>query len=193
MADISKINPDGTEYNLKDSTARGNIGDVKASVADDFSALVNYAVGDFCYHLGTLYKCTAPHSAGAWNAAHFTATQVGDEIGELKNTLSIHTVSGTTPAQLATAFNKLTTLQKNTSKVYVHTTDGSGGVLPCLYSKHYEIMYFDGNTIKDIQIDISDASATLIKAVYTFGSSTRTNTTLTIDNWTIYYFGDPIS
>ena len=87
MADISKIVPDGTEYNLKDSTARENIGNVKASVADDFSASVNYAVGDFCYHLGTLYKCTTAHSAGAWNSAHFTATQVGDEISELKNTL----------------------------------------------------------------------------------------------------------
>lgn len=62
-------------------------GTVKASIADDFSTSVNYAVGDFCYHLGTLYKCTTAHTAGAWNAEHFTATQVGDEIGELKNTL----------------------------------------------------------------------------------------------------------
>jgi hypothetical protein len=62
----------------------------KISIADDFSASVNYAVGDFCYHLGTLYKCTTAHTAGAWDSTHFTATQVGDEIGELKNTLDCY-------------------------------------------------------------------------------------------------------
>lgn len=161
-----------------------------APVFDDTAA---YSEGDLVYYDGALYKFDADHAAGTWDPTEATQTSVAAEFNKLKNTLSIHTVSGTTPAQLATAFNKLTTLQKNTSKVYVHTTDGSGGMLPCLYSKHYEIMYFDSNTISDIQLDISNSSATLIKAVYTFGSSTRTNTTLTIDNWTIYYFGDPIS
>ena len=67
----------------------------KFSIADDFSAMVNYAVGDFCYHLGTLYKCTTAHTAGAWNAAHFTATQVGDELSELKNNLKNVETGGT--------------------------------------------------------------------------------------------------
>lgn len=163
------------------------------AVAPEFDNTVAYNAGNLVYHDGTLYKFDSDHAAGAWDASEVSPTTVAAEFNQLKNTLSIHMVSGTTPAQLVTAFNKLTTLQKNTSKIYVLATDGSGGVLPCIYSKHYEIMYFDSNTISDIQLDISNSSATLIKAVYTFGSSTRTNTTLTIDNWTIYYFGDPIS
>lgn len=80
-----------SQGNVHESRMDGVDLTTKISIADDFSALVNYAVGDFCYHLGTLYKCTTVHTAGAWNAAHFTATQVGDEIGELKNTLTLST------------------------------------------------------------------------------------------------------
>lgn len=77
-----------SQGNVHESRMDGVDLTTKISIADDFSALVNYAVGDFCYHLGTLYKCTTAHTVGAWNAAHFTATQVGDEIGELKNTIT---------------------------------------------------------------------------------------------------------
>ena len=77
-----------SQGNVHESRMDGVDLTTKISIADDFSAMVNYAVGDFCYHLGTLYKCTTAHTAGAWNAAHFTATQVGDELGELKNTLT---------------------------------------------------------------------------------------------------------
>lgn len=171
-----------------------------ADIAPTFSESVTYSAGTLVYYDGSLYKFTEDHAAGPWDAAEVTPTSTAAEfieanaaIDELKNTLSAHTVSGTTSAQLATAFNKLTASQQITSKISVHATDGSGCVLPYLYNKHYEDMYFDGNSIIDIQLDISSSSATLNKATYTFGSSTRTNTTLTIDNWTIYYFGSPIS
>ena len=43
MADISKLSPDGgtTEYNLKDSTARANIGDLSELETTDKSDLVS--------------------------------------------------------------------------------------------------------------------------------------------------------
>lgn len=77
-----------SQGNVHESRMDGVDLTTKISIADDFSAMVNYAVGDFCYHLGTLYKCTTAHTAGAWDSTHFTATQVGDELSELKNTLA---------------------------------------------------------------------------------------------------------
>jgi hypothetical protein len=47
--------------------------------ADWFSASTAYAVGDFTIYGGSLYKCTTTHSAGAWNAGHFTA---GDDVAD---------------------------------------------------------------------------------------------------------------
>jgi hypothetical protein len=44
-----------------------------------FSDAVGYAVGDFVIYGTDLYKCTTIHSAGAWNAGHFTA---GDDVAD---------------------------------------------------------------------------------------------------------------
>jgi hypothetical protein len=45
-------------------------------IAPAFSETTAYAVGDYVTKDGKLYKCTAAHSAGAWNASHFTVTSV---------------------------------------------------------------------------------------------------------------------
>ena len=37
-----------------------------------FATTKAYAVGDYVVQGGSLYKCTAAHAAGAWNAEHFT-------------------------------------------------------------------------------------------------------------------------
>ena len=42
-----------------------------------FSASIAYAVGDYVKYSNAVYKCTATHSAGAWDAAHF-ALVTGD-------------------------------------------------------------------------------------------------------------------
>jgi hypothetical protein len=47
--------------------------------AAEFSASVAYKVKDYCTYQGKLYRCTTAHAAGAWNAAHFTATDVDAE------------------------------------------------------------------------------------------------------------------
>ena len=39
----------------------------------------SWSVGDYCIRNGTLYLCIIPH-AGAWDASHFTAVSVGDEL-----------------------------------------------------------------------------------------------------------------
>lgn len=50
------------------------------NVAPNFSATASYSVGDFVTYNNVLYRCTVQHTASAWNASHFTATNVGDSI-----------------------------------------------------------------------------------------------------------------
>ena len=77
------------QVNFKTDDCSGeSIEAVKQSIADDFSINVNYNKGEYCYHLGNLYKFTSAHTAGAWSAADAEQVQVGDELGELKNTLA---------------------------------------------------------------------------------------------------------
>ena len=66
---------------------KGDNGDV-ANIAPAYSASATYAVGDYCIYNSQLYRCTtAITTAEAWNAAHWTAVQLGDEVGDLKNAL----------------------------------------------------------------------------------------------------------
>lgn len=50
------------------------------STAEEFSTAKAYAVGDYCFYGGTLYKCIEDKAAGAWAAAKFEEAVVGDEI-----------------------------------------------------------------------------------------------------------------
>lgn len=51
---------------------------------DAYDDTATYAVGDLCIYNNTLYKCTtAITTAEAWNASHWTATSIADEISEL--------------------------------------------------------------------------------------------------------------
>jgi hypothetical protein len=55
---------------------------LQESLATTFSASSTYAVGDYVTHEGLLYKCTtAVSTAGAWNAANWSAVAVTDEMG----------------------------------------------------------------------------------------------------------------
>ena len=57
--------------------------------ADVYDATATYAVGDYCVYNSQLYKCVADiTTAEAWTAAHWTATNVMDEVSELKEDLT---------------------------------------------------------------------------------------------------------
>jgi hypothetical protein len=47
-----------------------------SSIAPYFSTSTTYAVGALLTYQNRLYECTTAHSAGAWNASHFTAISV---------------------------------------------------------------------------------------------------------------------
>ena len=53
---------------------------------DAYDDTATYAVGDLCIYNNALYKCTtAITTAEAWNASHWTATSIADEISEVKS------------------------------------------------------------------------------------------------------------
>ena len=54
---------------------------VSAMVADEYSSSALYAVGDYCFHAGTLYKCTTPiTTAEAWTSGHWTAAKLAEDV-----------------------------------------------------------------------------------------------------------------
>lgn len=60
-----------------------------AMVASVYSATKTYAVGDYAYYNGTLYRCTtAITTAEAWTSGHWTAAKIGDDVTELKTAFS---------------------------------------------------------------------------------------------------------
>ena len=54
-----------------------------AAIADEYDSTSAYAVGDFCIKDGLFYKCNTAIATGgeAWNSAHWTVTNVADNLG----------------------------------------------------------------------------------------------------------------
>lgn len=69
MAGLTDITKNGTLYEF-----------MPRSTAGQFSTSTAYAVGDYCYFDGTLYRCTTAHAAGAFVASHFTAVTIDGEL-----------------------------------------------------------------------------------------------------------------
>lgn len=61
---------------------------VTPGTAAAYSSSAKYAVGDYVFYGGTLYRCTtAITTAEAWTAAHWTAAVLGEDVGDLKSAL----------------------------------------------------------------------------------------------------------
>ena len=59
------------------------------SVASTYSASKTYAVGDYVWYNGQLYRCsTAITTAEAWTAAHWTSAVISDDVTGLKSALT---------------------------------------------------------------------------------------------------------
>ena len=62
----------------------------QGSLAEAYSASSTYAVGDLCTHEGGLYQCTtAIPTAEEWNAAHWEAVIIGDEVTRLNQAINL--------------------------------------------------------------------------------------------------------
>lgn len=83
---------------------KGADGDVSsASIASVYNATKTYAVGDYVWYSGQLYKCTTEiATAEAWTAAHWTAVKIADDVKDLKSSLKYAT--GNTYVQLINGY-----------------------------------------------------------------------------------------
>ena len=106
-----------------------------AMVADTYSASKTYAVGDYVYYNGTLYRCTtAISTTEAWTAGHWTAAKLGDDCSALKtqfnyNQFTIYDVTKTfdlglvVKGTLQPAGNNGGDSAKNTRTMYIRFAD----------------------------------------------------------------------
>ena len=103
----------------------------KSNAAADYSSSSTYAVGEYCLHNGTYYRCnTAISTAEAWNSSHWTETTVAEQLEHLENNIA-------RPIEI-----QLDNVS-NTSGSYTHTTYSNLAVA----------------TMKAIQIEVSNPSA----------------------------------
>ena len=59
-------------------------------LAADYSTSKTYAVGDYVYYSGDLYRCTtAITTAEAWTAGHWTAAKLADDTSALKTAITL--------------------------------------------------------------------------------------------------------
>lgn len=58
-----------------------------ASLAPAFSTSTNYTAGQYVTYNGALYRFTTDHSAGSWNSAQVTATNIGADLNALTSAL----------------------------------------------------------------------------------------------------------
>lgn len=66
---------------------KGDNGDV-ANIADAYSTSATYAAGDYCIYNSQLYRCTtAISTAEAWTAAHWTAAELSEDVGDLRSAI----------------------------------------------------------------------------------------------------------
>lgn len=100
------------------------------NIADAFSELQTYAVGDYCIYESILYKCTtAVSTAGAWDSTKWTSCVVTDEMGS---------GGGVTYNELKQLeYDALTPAEKNNGELYFITdTNGDEDVFqPIIYSE----------------------------------------------------------
>lgn len=85
--------------------------DEAMQLAEEYDSSVSYAVGDYCSHEGTLYRCTTA-TTGTWDASKWT-----DNVIVLN---ALKTLKG----RMDTAEGNITSLQTNTVKkgdIIVHT------------------------------------------------------------------------
>lgn len=138
MANINKINVNGTVYNIEDAA-------VRSSVAASYSASSAYAVGDYCLHDGQLYKCnTAISSSGeAWNANHWTAADIMSAVGDIAaNATVIYT--GSTNVEIGTYQGTVTLDDGKTAADVIASIDSGASVLirvTDFESDFYEFVY----------------------------------------------------
>ena len=96
-------------------------------IAAPFSEVVTYAVKNLVIHNGILYKCIAPHSAGAWDSSHFEETNVEKSFMMAhRDYVEAGRKAGTTEGANSTAEGTNTTSSGSNSHAEGYNTNATG-------------------------------------------------------------------
>lgn len=108
-SDIPDWRTDYTGDMLKIDTAlKENAAAIAKSRPDAYSSVKTYAVGAYCIHDNTMYKCkTAITEAMEWNVSYWEETSITDELSELTENMSFmgNNYSETTSLVLVNGWN----------------------------------------------------------------------------------------
>ena len=67
------------------TAAETSISTLRGTIANEYASQA-YAIGDYCYHNGLLYRCNTEISVGeTWTSGHWTAVDVMPELNNLKS------------------------------------------------------------------------------------------------------------
>lgn len=80
------------QINAAVATIPASYSDLMAGIAGTYDASKTYAVGDYAWYNGVLYKCTtAITTAETWTAAHWSRAVLGDDTSGLKSAIDQNT------------------------------------------------------------------------------------------------------
>ena len=145
MADISKLSPDGgtTEYDIKDSTARANIGDLSELETTDKSDLVS-AINEVAQGGGGGGSVTGVKgdSETTYRTGNVNITKADIGLGNVENKSSATIRGELTSSNVTTALG-YTPLSKssNGSVGQFAVSDGQGGVTWLTMTNAEEVQY----------------------------------------------------
>ena len=152
------------------------------SVASTYSASKTYAVGDYVWYDGALYRCTtAISTAESWTAAHWSRTVLGDDVTGLKSAIGeLDDLTTTDKDSVVDAINEV----KNSINVLDDTVNGteSETITPThldainivtngttyVYNSAYETYYWPIEKGKQYEISIVNGTGS---ASYRFANS----------------------
>lgn len=135
-----------------------------ASVAPTFSTSVNYAVGDYVWYSGTLYRFSAAHTAGSWtgsDAIEYTATQEYATIRSSLETKVPQAVFDFAVASIAPNFSSATAYTAgqwvwHSGKLYRFTADHAAGAWTGTDAVQAVLANDLGGEITDLKIAMED-------------------------------------
>lgn len=168
-----------TQMNFGD----GNRNITPLSTASLFSSSTSYAVDDYCFYDGTLYRCTTAHS-GVWNASHFVAVTIADELADVKSDLSeiISGGGGVTDAlklALLQIAQKVAYIDDGGQDYYQDLYDALYGSAPVVDLESISAVYTQSGTVYDTA-SLDDLKSDLVVTATYSDSTTETVTTYTL-------------
>lgn len=160
----------------------GGAYNILTSFADIFSTSASYSAGDLVTYQNKFYECTSGHSAGAWNASHFTARTVS----YLLKTYVLPALANVFSSTASYSIGDFVVYQ---NRLYRCTTNHSGA----WNSSHFTLANLNSinDSIDNLESDIRDMIDDLDegKADYTdLAPLFSTSTSYTVGDYVIYNY-----